>query len=65
MTDLTTPPRVCSIEPFVSSIVAQPGSLEEAASALELLKREVEDYLDRLREAVCNDITAIQSNCCS
>lgn len=51
--------RICETEPFVAESTPQSGSPEEAASANELFQQQVENYLDRLREAVCEDVTRL------
>lgn len=51
--------ETCNLRPFVSEVVAQASSPEEAASALELFIRQVELYLQQLREAMCNDLQAL------
>lgn len=56
--------RICAIEPFTSPVVAQVRSLEDAGSALEILTQVLENYLARLRSAVCDDIEEIVEECC-
>lgn len=58
------PPRICGIEPFVSEVTPQPGSLEEASTAGEIFQKQVEDYLNRLLEALCADMQEIIDDCC-
>jgi len=56
--------RTCNIEPFVSEVTPQPGSLEEASTAGEIFQNQVENYLNRLLEAVCADLQEIVDECC-
>jgi hypothetical protein len=49
----------CEIEPFVAQSTPQSGSPEEAASAGELFQQQVENYLNRLRAAICEDVTKL------
>lgn len=59
-----TAERTCALAPFVSPVVAQIGSLEQAGSALEILTQSLEGYLALLRQAVCDDLTEIVEDCC-
>jgi hypothetical protein len=52
--------EVCATEDFVAEATPQPASLEEAASTQEILIQQVEGYLNRLREAMCNDLNSLQ-----
>ena len=52
--------EVCATEDFVAEATPQSGSLEEAASTQEILIQQVEGYLNRMREAMCNDLTSLQ-----
>lgn len=56
--------RTCALEPFVSEVTPQPGSLEEASTAGEIFQTQVEDYLTRLLEALCADLREIEAECC-
>lgn len=58
------PPRICEIEPFVAESTPQPGSLEEASTAGELFQQQVQGYLTRFFEAVCQDLADIIGDCC-
>lgn len=49
----------CEIEPFVAQSTPQSSSPEEAASAGELFQQQVENYLNRLRAAICEDVTRL------
>ena len=52
--------EVCATEDFVAEATPQSGSLEDAASTQEILIQQVEGYLNRMREAMCNDLTSLQ-----
>ena len=56
--------RTCALEPFVAESTPQPGSLEEASTAGELFQQQVQDYLIRLKEAICEDLREIEAQCC-
>jgi len=56
--------RTCDIAPFVAESTPQPGSLEEASTAGELFQQQLQDYLNRFREAICEDIQEINQECC-
>lgn len=49
----------CEIAPFVAESTPQTSSPEEAASAGELFQQQVQDYLNRLRDAICEDVTRL------
>lgn len=59
-----TADRTCRLEPFLSPVVAQIGSLEQAGSSLEILTQTLESYLERMRLAVCLDLQQIVEECC-
>lgn len=59
-----TAERVCDLAPFLSPVVAQVRSLEDAGSALEILTQTLESYLAAFRSAVCEDLTQIVEECC-
>jgi hypothetical protein len=59
-----TAERTCDLAPFVSPVVAQVGSLEQAGSALEILTQSLENFLARFQAAVCADLTEIVEECC-
>lgn len=52
---------ICSFEEFVAEVTPQAGSLEDAASAQEILIQQVEGYLQRMVAAVCADVTNLQT----
>lgn len=64
MPHIQNPPRICDIEPFVAESTPQSNSPEEAASAGELFQQQIQNYLNRLREALCQDIQSIIDDCC-
>jgi hypothetical protein len=49
------------MEPFVADVTAQAGSLQEAASTQELLSQQLQGYLQRLKAAVCADLSYLQA----
>jgi len=53
-----TTARICDIEPFRYQATAQPLG-EENASANQINEQYLEDYLSRMRTALCDDIQAI------
>ena len=55
---------ICDLEPFVSEVTPQPGSLEEASTAGEIFQTQIEDYLVRMLQALCDDLTEINVECC-
>jgi hypothetical protein len=59
-----TAERTCDLSPFVSPVVAQVGTLEQAGSALEILTQNLENFLARFKAAVCDDLTEIVEECC-
>ena len=59
-----TAERTCDLPPFLSPVVAQVVTLEQAGSALEILTQTLENYLAQLRSAVCDDLTEIVEECC-
>jgi hypothetical protein len=59
-----TAERTCDLSPFVSPVVAQVATLEQAGSALEILTQSLENFLARFRTAVCEDLTQIVEECC-
>lgn len=50
--------RVCQIEPFRYQSTPQPGA-EDGASGNQINEQAVEDYLSRLRTAICDDLEEI------
>lgn len=60
-----TAERTCNQPPFLSPVVAQVRSLEDAGSALEILIRTLENYLASFKSAVCDDLTQIVEECCN
>ena len=53
--------ETCDLKPFVSQIT--PSSATEAKDVgrdVEILKKEVVDYLKQLKAAVCSDLTALE-----
>lgn len=64
MTDL----GICDFEEFVAEVTPQMNSLQEAASAQEILIQQVEGYLSRLKARLCTDLTALSARieeCCN
>lgn len=59
-----TAERTCDLEPFSAQIVAQVRDLESAGSALQLFIQQLEGYLARFKEAVCDDFIEIVTDCC-
>lgn len=55
MAELTT----CNIEPFLYPVTPQPG--ESGVSGEHIAQTAIEGYLNRLREAVCRDLQAINA----
>lgn len=53
--------EICSFEAFVSEATPQASSLEEAASAQEILIQQIESYLSRLSTALCTDMRALEN----
>jgi hypothetical protein len=54
------PPRICNVEPFRYQATPQPVG-EQGASASQVNEQQIEDYLNRLRTALCEDIEEIVS----
>jgi polyhydroxyalkanoate synthesis regulator phasin len=52
--------RTCDLEPFRYQATPQPIG-EQGASANQINEQFLEDYLSRLREAVCADLQELQS----
>lgn len=52
---------MCNFEEFVAEVTPQSGSLEEAASAQEILIQQLEGYLQRLKVAVCTDLQTLEA----
>ena len=52
--------EICDLEDFVSDVTAQVQSLEHAASTMELFMQQVEGYLQRMRQAMCNDVLNLE-----
>lgn len=50
--------KVCAIEPFRYQSTPQPGG-EDGASGNQINEQAIEDYLSRLRTAICEDVEAI------
>jgi hypothetical protein len=59
-----TAERTCDLPPFLSPVVAQIATLEQAGSSLEILTQTLENYLAALKAAVCDDLTQIVEECC-
>jgi hypothetical protein len=53
--------ETCEFEEFVSEATPQSSTLEEAASAQEILIQQVEGYLQRFKAAICTDLTTIET----
>jgi len=56
--------RICDIEPFVAESTPQLNSPEEASSAGEIFQQQIQGYLNRLRDALCEDVQEIGRECC-
>lgn len=56
-------PQVCNVEPFIYTAVPQPD-LQSGASSNQINQQALENYLNRLRSAVCSDIQDILDTCC-
>lgn len=54
---------ICDVEPFRYQATPQIG--ETNASANQINEQALEDYLNRLREAICADIDSIIEDCCN
>lgn len=57
MATITITLQVCDVEPFLYSATPQTG--EEGASAGQINEQQLENFLERLRDAMCTDLTAI------
>ena len=55
---MTTTPQTCSLPPFLASVVPSRATPEQAASAMQLFIQQLENYLRRLKDAVCTDLQA-------
>jgi hypothetical protein len=53
---------ICNIEPFLYPVTPQPG--ETGVSGENIAQTSIEGYLNRLREAICADLQAINDECC-
>ncbi len=53
-------PRVCDLEPFLYPSTPQ-ADLEEGASGGQINEQVLEGYLERMREAMCEDLQELQS----
>lgn len=49
------------VEPFVSTVVPDPQNID---SSVDLFQKEIEAYLDRLRDALLEELEDIRDNCC-
>lgn len=59
-----TAERTCDTEDFVAQVVPQVVSLEDAGSAMQILVQQLENYLARLKLAICQDFQEIVEECC-
>jgi hypothetical protein len=59
-----TADRVCEMEPFRNAVVPQIKDMESAGSAMQIALEGIEDYLSRLKEAICDDLQQIVEECC-
>lgn len=59
-----TAERTCNLSPFLSPVVAQVATLEQAGSALEILTQTLENYMASFKSAICDDLTQIVDECC-
>ncbi len=48
--------ELCGMEPFVSQVTPQ----ADDPSSIELFQQQIEDYLIRMRENLCLDLTCIE-----
>jgi hypothetical protein len=55
-----TPLKTCQIEPFTAHVTPQ----FDDPSSVELFIQQIELYLRRLREAMCDDLESIVVDCC-
>ncbi len=53
-------PRVCELEPFLYPSTPQPEA-EEGASGGQINEQVLEGYLERMREAMCEDLQELQA----
>lgn len=53
--------EICNFEEFISEATPQAGTLEEAASAQEILIQQIEGYLSRLKVALCKDMLTLEN----
>ena len=59
-----TAEQTCDLPPFLSPVVAQVRSIEDAGSSLEILTQTLEGYLSLFKNAVCADLAQIVEECC-
>lgn len=59
-----TSTNICNIEPFRYQSTPQPIG-DAGASSNQINETFLEDYLNRMRQAVCDDIQNIIDNCCN
>lgn len=59
-----TSTNICNIEPFRYQSTPQPIG-DQGASSNQINETFLEDYLNRMRQAVCDDIQNIIDNCCN
>lgn len=62
MADPTT--EVCDLEPFNAEVVPSGMDTRDNARTIQILARQLEGYLTRLKDAVCNDLASIHEECC-
>ena len=55
--------KICDVEPFRYQATPQVGDTN--ASTGQINDQFLEDYLNRLRQAICDDITSIIDECCN
>jgi hypothetical protein len=58
-----TTSKICDVEPFRYQSTPQPIG-EQGASSNQINEQYLEDYLNRFRQAVCEDIQSIIDECC-
>ncbi|MCP4899944.1 MAG: hypothetical protein GY906_23495 [bacterium] len=56
--------KICDIEPFRYQSTPQPIGVD-GASSNQINEQALEDYLHRMRQAVCDDIQSIIDECCN
>lgn len=55
---LPSSPETCDVEPFLYQATPLPDA-ETGASSNQINEQAIQDYLNRLREALCTDVQAL------